>query len=176
MAKKRKPKTMPEYQDSYPSRFQKGTLGYVLDQEAGVEKTTEARKLALVKAASNGLLRATSRFISDEVSSIRQGLDIDDDNGDHMIDNAADRLEKHARVLRELASGQEYKEPGDSLPPSDFSNAMHKIGRPVGMEYRLAPEWEIWLAARRFENRRIRDELEAADELIEMLERELEGD
>ena len=64
----------------------------------------------------------------------------------------------------------------DELPPSDFSNAMHKIGRPVGMEYRLAPEWEIWLAARRFENRRMRDELAAADELIEMLERELEGD
>ena len=62
----------------------------------------------------------------------------------------------------------------DDLPPSDFSNAMHKIGRPVGMEYRLAPEWEIWLAARRFENRRMRDELEAADELIEILERELD--
>ena len=112
MAKKRKPKTMPEYQDSYPRRFQKGTLRYVLDQEAGIEETTAARKQVLIA----------------------------------------------------------------ELPPSDFSNAMHKIGRPVGMEYRLAPEWEIWLAARRFENRRMKDELEAAGELIVMLERELDED
>ncbi len=37
---------MPEYQNEYPSKFKKGTLGYVLDQEAGVQKTMEARKQA----------------------------------------------------------------------------------------------------------------------------------
>jgi hypothetical protein len=62
------------------------------------------------------------------------------------------------------------------LPPIEFSNAMHKIGRPVGTDYRSTPEWKIWLAARRFENRRMRDELKAADEVIERLEREIEGD
>jgi len=35
---------LPEYQLEYPSRFRKGTLGWVLDQEAGVEQVTEARK------------------------------------------------------------------------------------------------------------------------------------
>ena len=35
---------LPEYQLEYPSRFRKGTLGWVLDQEAGVEQVTELRK------------------------------------------------------------------------------------------------------------------------------------
>lgn len=35
---------LPEYKDMYPSRYLPGTLGWVLDQEAGVEKVTAARK------------------------------------------------------------------------------------------------------------------------------------
>ena len=35
---------LPKYRKSYPSRFRKGTLGYVLDQESGVEAVTVARK------------------------------------------------------------------------------------------------------------------------------------
>jgi hypothetical protein len=62
------------------------------------------------------------------------------------------------------------------LPPSEFSNAMHKIGRPVGTEYRSTPEWRIWMAARKAENKRMKDDLRAADELIERLEREIEED
>ena len=64
---------------------------------------------------------------------------------------------------------------GLQIPPREFSNAMNKIGRPVGESYRSSPEWKIWLAARKYENGRMKDELEAADELIEMLEREIEG-
>jgi ribosome modulation factor len=33
-----------EYKDEYPSRFPKGTLGWVLDQETGVEEVTKVRK------------------------------------------------------------------------------------------------------------------------------------
>ena len=113
MAKKPKPRAarpLPEYPDSYPSVFQKGTLGYVLDQEAGVEKTTAARKQILAS----------------------------------------------------------------ELPPSDFSNAMHKIGRPVGTDYRSAPEWTIWLAGRRFESRKTRESIEDMEEEIANLERQID--
>lgn len=45
---KRKAKAMPEYTPGrYPSVFKKGTLGFVLDQEKGVEKVTVARKAAM---------------------------------------------------------------------------------------------------------------------------------
>ena len=36
-------KPLPEYQDEYPSRFPKGSLGYVLDQESGDEEITKQR-------------------------------------------------------------------------------------------------------------------------------------
>ena len=54
---KRKSKTLvevfaDEYKtDGYPSKFRKGTLGYVLDQEKGVEKVTVARKAQLLVAS-----------------------------------------------------------------------------------------------------------------------------
>ena len=39
--------TLPEYQTEYPSRFKRGTLGWVLDQEAGAEEVTRKRKEAI---------------------------------------------------------------------------------------------------------------------------------
>jgi len=39
---------LPEYKTEYPSRYPKGTLGWVLDQESGVEEVTAARKAAIV--------------------------------------------------------------------------------------------------------------------------------
>lgn len=38
----------PQYQDQYPSRYLRGTLGWVLDQESGVAAVTEARKAAIM--------------------------------------------------------------------------------------------------------------------------------
>ena len=35
---------LPEYKEEYPSKFEKGTLGWVLDQEFGVEEIMKERK------------------------------------------------------------------------------------------------------------------------------------
>ena len=58
------------------------------------------------------------------------------------------------------------------LPPTEFSNAMNAIGRPVGTEYRAAPEWQIFLAGRIFEIRRQQEVLSFAKEDIRRLQDE----
>ena len=75
------------------------------------------------------------------------------------------------------------------LPPTEFSNAMNRVGRPVGLDYRTRPEWKIFLAGMMAERQRQHEELTAAkerilrlqsdiedqQELMEMLENECEG-
>lgn len=40
---------LPEYEREYPSKFRKGTLGWVLDQESRIEETKKAWK-AIIKS------------------------------------------------------------------------------------------------------------------------------
>jgi hypothetical protein len=77
-------------------------------------------------------------------------------------------MDKRPKTLVEIFASE--------LPPADFSNAMNGIGRPVGIDYREAPEWRIWLAARKAENRQMEDDLKAAAERIERMRREIDGD
>jgi hypothetical protein len=58
------------------------------------------------------------------------------------------------------------------LPPTEFSNAMNDIGRPVGTEYRATPEWQIFLAGRMAESRRQHEDLAAAKDGIRRLQKE----
>ena len=75
------------------------------------------------------------------------------------------------------------------LPPTEFSNAMNRIGSPVGLDYRTRPEWSIFLAGMLAERqkqheeltlakeriRRLQSDIEGHQELLEMLENECEG-
>ena len=59
------------------------------------------------------------------------------------------------------------QEADNELPPREFSNAMNRIGQPVGYGFRKTPEWKIWIAARKYEAERLQERIKDAREEIE---------
>ena len=79
--KKRKPKTLvevfaAELPGTYPSKFRNGTLGFVLDQEKGVEKVTAARKAQIFIESIRGAVDELSQRTIDSPDHLSELDDI----------------------------------------------------------------------------------------------------
>lgn len=106
-------KNKVEIPDSFPSKFKRGTLGYVFDQERGIEQWYEARKARLLGVPDptppTGSLQTIAEFLRDVVHDIRHGLATDSDEGDAIIVAACTRMEKYASVLHALTNNKKAR-------------------------------------------------------------------
>jgi hypothetical protein len=170
------------------NRLPKGTIVQPLDGPKGIEIPVKKLRLVATADATTWQVDITdyrwatidgNGVISKEVTGSR---DANDDEAIWQWIRAA--MAEYIGVKSEAKIKSKFKpgtigyvldqETANDLPPADFSNAMNKIGRPVGFGYRETPEWRIFLAGRKSEANESRSRLDAAREEIDYLERALD--